>query len=154
PPEFRHLQLITPDELHEIRRIWLYEKHEFDDALPRIYQEVTGKAFPQRDDVNGLRADDWELLRELCGGDRTVFELQVGLLGVERQLRGLSRRAGVYERLEEKLRAALYGSEEEAVAVLSERKRRQEQVSLDVIEEVGTGGARDPHPGPARQTRE
>src|SRR5947209_3104866 len=28
PPEFRTLQLISPEELHEIRRIWLYEKHE------------------------------------------------------------------------------------------------------------------------------
>ena len=27
-------------ELHEIRRIWLYEKHEFDDSLPKLYQEI------------------------------------------------------------------------------------------------------------------
>jgi hypothetical protein len=48
PPEFGHLQLITLDELHEIRRIWLYEKHEFDDRLPRIYEEVTGQQFPRQ----------------------------------------------------------------------------------------------------------
>jgi DNA sulfur modification protein DndC len=30
PPEFQNLRLITLEELHEIRRIWLYEKHEFD----------------------------------------------------------------------------------------------------------------------------
>jgi len=28
PAEFRSLTLIAPEELHEIRRIWLYEKHE------------------------------------------------------------------------------------------------------------------------------
>jgi DNA sulfur modification protein DndC len=38
PPEFKDLNLITLDELHEIRRIWLNEKHEFDDSLPGIYQ--------------------------------------------------------------------------------------------------------------------
>src|SRR5436309_7129989 len=27
PEDFRSIRLITPDELQEIRRIWLYEKH-------------------------------------------------------------------------------------------------------------------------------
>src|SRR5262249_47930099 len=31
PDEFRGLGLIRMEELHEIRRIWLHEKHEFDD---------------------------------------------------------------------------------------------------------------------------
>src|SRR5205814_1828744 len=56
PEEFRGLTLITEDELHEIRRIWLYEKHEFDDSLPRVYEEVAGEKFPKRgDEGNGLR---------------------------------------------------------------------------------------------------
>ena len=66
PADFRDIQLITLDELTEIRRIWLHEKHEFDDSLPRIYEEVTGEAFPKvREDGNALQADDWELLREI-----------------------------------------------------------------------------------------
>jgi DNA sulfur modification protein DndC len=44
PAEFKGLNLITMDELHEIRRIWLNEKHEFDDRLPEIYREVTGRS--------------------------------------------------------------------------------------------------------------
>ncbi|MEI2422786.1 DNA phosphorothioation system sulfurtransferase DndC, partial [Arthrospira platensis SPKY2] len=43
PPDMRDITLIQPEELSEIRRIWLEEKHEFDDSLPRIYQEVTGE---------------------------------------------------------------------------------------------------------------
>ncbi len=129
PPEFRNLQLITLDELHEIRRIWLYEKHEFDDSLPRIWEEVTGAKFPKRgDEGNGLRADDWELLREACGGDQVFFDLQVSLLGVERQFRGMSRRSGIYEVLEERLRTGLYRSEQEAVTVLSDRDQKKKQV--------------------------
>jgi DNA sulfur modification protein DndC len=134
PEEFRAIQLIALDELHEIRRIWLYEKHEFDDSLPRIYEEVAGEAFPRKEtNANGLRAADWETLREVCGEDRALFDLQVALLGVERQYRGMARRAGIYEALEEKLRTGLYGSEQEAVEVLSERLRRRQEEGRNAL---------------------
>jgi DNA sulfur modification protein DndC len=130
PPEFRALQLITLEELHEIRRIWLYEKHEFDDVLPGIYADVTGEMFPRRgDEGNGLRADDWAILREVCEDDQAFFDLQVALLGVERHYRGMSRRSGIYEVIEDRLRAGLYGSEKEAVTVLSERLKKREQAA-------------------------
>jgi DNA sulfur modification protein DndC len=147
PEEFRAIQLITLDELHEIRRIWLYEKHEFDDSLPRIYEQVTGEAFPRRGtDANGLRAEDWETLRDVCGDDQALFDLQVALLGVERQYRGMARRAGIYEALEEKLLTGLFGNEQEAVEVLSERMRRRDEegqralFGLPVIEASAEGG--------------
>lgn len=141
PEEFRGLTLITEDELHEIRRIWLYEKHEFDDSLPRVYEEVTGVKFSKRgDEGNGLRADDWALLREVCGDDPAFFDLQVRLLGEERRFRGLSRRAGIYQALEDGLKTALYGSEEEAVAVLQAREERKKTIPLEVLPEAGSGG--------------
>ncbi len=134
PAEFRNLQLITLDEMHEIRRIWLYEKHEFDDALPRIYEEVTGEHFPKRgDEGNGLRADDWVLLQEICGGDQALFDLLVSLLGVERKFRGMSRRAGIYEVLEDRLRTGLFGSEQEAVAVLRDRLAKREEAQTELV---------------------
>src|SRR5439155_9203782 len=129
PPEFRTLSLITPEELHEVRRHWLREKEWFDDRLPRIYEEVTGEPFPHEDDDGGrLRADDWEVLRTVCGDDPVFFDLQVDLLGVERKFRGLSRRSGVLEELKDKLRAAVYGSEQEAVQALTEEKKRRAEV--------------------------
>ncbi len=134
PPEFRNLQLITLDELHEIRRIWLYEKHEFDDCLPRIYEEVIGEKFPKRgDEGGGLRSDDWDLLRELCGDDQVFFSLQVSLLGVERKFRGMSRRAGIYEVLEDRLRTGIYGTEKEAVNVLRDRLAKRVQASQNAL---------------------
>ena len=67
------------------------------------------------------------------GDDRVFFEMQVGLLGVEREFRGMSRRAGIFDELEKRLRTGLYGSEEEAVAVLTERKIKSEPTrQLDV----------------------
>jgi len=49
-----------------------------------------------------------------------------------------SRRAGIFEVLEERLRAGLYANEDEAVAVLQEReKKRKELRSLEVIDGSG-----------------
>src|SRR4028119_561424 len=45
PPEMQNIELISLEELSEIRRIWLEEKHQFDDSLPRIYHEVTDEIF-------------------------------------------------------------------------------------------------------------
>jgi DNA sulfur modification protein DndC len=74
------------------------------------------------------------VLREVCGGDPAFFDLQVALLGVERQYRGMTRRAGVFEALEEKLRSGLYASEQEAVAILTERDEKKRRWSLGLVE--------------------
>jgi len=116
PKEFSEIELITIAELQEIRRIWRFEKHEFDDAVPNIYRVATGQDFPvPPDDGNLLRTEDWEILREVCGDDPMFFELQSTLLDVEREFRGMARRAGIYEVLEDKFRACQFESEEAAV---------------------------------------
>ena len=125
PAEFREIRLISLEELDEIRRIWLHEKYEFDDSLPRIYEEVTGEPFPRPRDVGSpLRADDWNLLREVCEGDEVLFDLQVALLGVEQRFLGMTPRVGVIEALEKCLKAAVFEGEEEAFQVLTERDER------------------------------
>ena len=126
PDEFRRIELISMRELAEIRNIWLYEKHEFDDALPVIYEEVTGEEFPaSQSDDNLLRAEDWELLQEVCGEDEGFFELQASLLDVEREYRGMSRRAGIYEALEDRLKAGQFADEEEALTIRRDEEHRR-----------------------------
>lgn len=103
PEQMRDITLITPEELSEIRRIWLEEKHEFDDSLPRIYQEVTGEVF--RDprpgaDSSLLGADEWAVLEELCDGDAMHLELMAKLLDTERQYKTMASRSGIYNKLE------------------------------------------------------
>ena len=86
---------------------------------------MTGEPFPKpREDGNALQADDWELLREICEGDEVLFDVQVALLGVEQQFRGMTRRVGVIDALEKCLKAAIFEDEEEAVEVLTERDKR------------------------------
>jgi DNA sulfur modification protein DndC len=134
PEDFKELELISMAELQEIRSIWLYEKHEFDDSLPQIYHEVIGQPFPvPESDDNVLRGEDWELLKELCGEDGEFFELQASLLDIEREYVGMSRRAGIYEKLEDRVRAAQFHGEEEAYAIRhDEVMRRREAMAIDV----------------------
>lgn len=68
PEEFSDYELITIPELRCIRRIWVFEKHEFDDSLPRIYEEVMGKAFedPEWIGSEAFGSTEWRLLGETC----------------------------------------------------------------------------------------
>jgi DNA sulfur modification protein DndC len=103
PENMRDITLITPEEMSEIRRIWLEEKHEFDDSLPRIYQEVTGEEFQDPRPGAGyslLGSDEWAVLEEICEGDAMHLELMAKLLDTERQYRKMARRVGIYDALE------------------------------------------------------
>jgi DNA sulfur modification protein DndC len=103
PSEFQDINLITPEELSEIRRIWLEEKHEFDDSLPKIYQEITGETFlDTRPGVGNrlLGSDEWDVLVEICEQDTMHLELMAKLLDTERQFFMKSHRVGIYKDLE------------------------------------------------------
>jgi DNA sulfur modification protein DndC len=103
PENMRDTTLITLEELSEIRRIWLEEKHEFDDSLPRIYMEVTGEEFQDPRPGAGyslLGSDEWAVLEEICEGDAMHLELMAKLLDTERQFRKMARRVGIYDALE------------------------------------------------------
>lgn len=103
PENMRDITLITLEEMSEIRRIWLEEKHEFDDSLPRIYEEVTGEPFidPRPGAGNSLLgSDEWAVLEEICEDDAMHLELMAKLLDTERQYRKMTRRVGIYDTLQ------------------------------------------------------
>lgn len=117
PESMQDISLISTAELSEIRRIWLEEKHEFDDSLPRIYQEATGQYFqdPRPGSGSSLGSDEWSVLEEVCNGDAMHLELMAKLLDTERQYRTMARRAGIYEALEKSFETSSR-SEVEAIA--------------------------------------
>jgi DNA sulfur modification protein DndC len=103
PEEYRDITLITLEELSEIRKIWLEEKHEFDDSLPRIYKEVTNESFQDvrpGADNHLIGTDEWNVLEELCADDAMHLELMAKLLDTERQYHTKSHRVGIYGNLE------------------------------------------------------
>jgi DNA sulfur modification protein DndC len=131
PPDVRNIQLITVDELQEIRRIWVVDKHELEDTLPRIYQEATGEPYPGRalDDNLVLGEAEMKELAELCGNDRLHYELTRELLSITSQQRSLGRRSGLFEQLEKTFRRHFYDDREDALnraqRIADERKRRE-----------------------------
>jgi DNA sulfur modification protein DndC len=127
PDDVRSIELITQDELQEIRRIWVVDKHEMEDSLPRIYEEVTEDKYPgpRLDDSMAIHAEDLTLLKEACGVDSLHYELTRELLGVTRQGRSSQRRAGHYERLEKTFGKHYFDNQQEAVTYAQERDRRR-----------------------------
>lgn len=126
PEAMSSMELISPPELHEIRRIWVYEKHEIEDSLPGIYAAVTGEPFPGKSltDQVALGADDISVLREICGDDPLHFEMTRSLLSVERRYRTMARRAGLLDEMEDVIRRSFYDGVEDA----SERARELAKV--------------------------
>jgi len=126
PPEMQKFELITMEELQEIRRIWLIDKHELEDSLPRIYREATGTDYPGRplDDNLVIGEEEMHVLAELCGDDRMHFELVRELLSITRQQRATARRSGVHGQLEKSFTRHFYDDRQDA---LSRAQRMAEQ---------------------------
>ena len=106
PDEISDFDLISIDELKEIRRIWISEKHETEDLLPRLYKEVTGDEFPDnQSQPNQLFSiEDLQLLRDVCSeeGDEEGINYQLvrELLHVEQQYQTMVKRSGLLNHLD------------------------------------------------------
>jgi len=130
PPEARDLELITMNELHEIRRIWIVEKHEIEDRLPQIYGEVTGGAFPSKpiDGSQPFGKKEMDLLKTACDGDQLQFELLRELLEVKRRFRSMARRSRLFEQIEGAFRKSFYEDAEDATSLAITRRNLAELV--------------------------
>ena len=129
PPDVRGIELITLEELQEIRRIWVVDKHELEDALPRLYREATGETYPGRplDDNRTLGEAEMRELEPLCEGDRLHYELVRELLSLTQQQQTMGRRAGLYDRLEKAFRRHFYDDREDALARARHRANERQQ---------------------------
>lgn len=117
-------ELISLPELEAIRRIWVVEKHEIEDSLPRIYLEATGETYPgvPLDDQCPLDQETLALLHEVCaevgqdGEDlRMRYAMVREMLSVESRFRSQGRRAGLFKGLEDALERHFFWNEGDAV---------------------------------------
>lgn len=131
PEEFRNLELISIEELRSIRRIWVNNKHEFDDSLPGIYEDVLGKPF---DDPEWIRAEtfgknEWDLLKQICKemypDEELAFEMMYSLVDVETMSNGLNQRKGVISELDKVIRSNYFSSEKDATEYYSQKVTRK-----------------------------
>ena len=130
------IRLITDDELEEIRRIWLVEKHEVEDLAPQIFADILGvdAVFPgllNSDDLF-FRPEIWEELKKVCeeslrgaesleGGEEPSeemvtlhYELVRNLLHIEQQHRTQVKRVGLKEKLAKAIERGFYDGREDA----------------------------------------
>ena len=153
PEEFKDYNLITIEELREIRRIWVFEKHEFDDSLPVIYKEVTGKDFY---DPTWIRSEtfgkeEWDVLQEVCKDlypeEELSFEMMYKLIDTENRANNMNQRKGLLDALEDCVRTTFYKDEKDATEYYSNRVTRKkdyggkyDQKFLDLLNESAVDG--------------
>lgn len=129
PSEVCDIALITREELQEIRRIWVVEKHEMEDLLPHIYEQEIGTPFQagQLDDGPMFSQEDLQLLESACAGDRLRYELVRELLDVERRFRSKARRSGLFGAIEKAMRKAFYEDAKDATQRARRKRDAKEQ---------------------------
>ena len=131
PEDVRSIQLISIDELHEIRRIWVSDKHEYEDLLPGIYQEATGEPFPgpaRFDDQFPFQRADLEELHVMCRSD-LQYQLLRELMSVEHIHRMTVRRSRLWDDVEAAFDRSGFESPEEAVNLARALARGREAVT-------------------------
>jgi DNA sulfur modification protein DndC len=128
PEDVKDLELITMDELQEVRRIWVIDKHEIEDLLPDIYKEAMGRPYPAAriDDHTVFDHDALSILREVCDQNDLQYELVRNLLDTERRFRTMVNRRGLFKEIEKEIRRCYYEGEEDALAWARERYEANE----------------------------
>ena len=111
-PEFN---LILPEELHEIRRMWQMNRGDWQDSLPEIYKEVTGEDLDWiKDDLGMFTSNEDNLMYQICANHDVPLKLVKKLLEAERQVQGMSRRSSIYSKIDDIL-SEEWRSEEEFI---------------------------------------
>jgi len=107
------VELISVEELLEIRRIWRYERQDWEDSLSAIVEEATGFELDlPLDDQAFLDSEDEALLGELAAEHDVPLGLVKQLIDTERDLQGLRRRSRIMKEIEGALSQEWRGEEE------------------------------------------
>ena len=114
-PEF---ELISLEELKEIRRLWTSERQMWGDPLPKIHKDVTGKDIDwEIEEIAIPGALEAEILDEITQNQGVPLRLMQKLIDTEWQSYGMRRRASIHSKIEK---------------ILSEEWRSLDDVKLDI----------------------
>lgn len=87
--------LIQDFELEQIRQIWL-DNGDWEDTLPKIYKDVTGKDFGQDYSERPLfTSNEVEVLKSICEEEEVSVELIKKLIDIENSFYGMKYRSGI-----------------------------------------------------------
>jgi len=150
PKEVKNTELITMDELRFIRKIWLDDKHEFDDMLPKIYEKVIGKPFEDHSILGNkyYGKEEWDLLAKVCQDlypdYKLMLEMQSSLLDMEAKNSAISSTKNIVKNLEAKIKHSYYKDEDDAEDMLRMRRKRQGLVDDSIYAQEDAYDTDDP----------
>ena len=127
-PDGEKITLIQDAELLEIRKIWRRENGDWADAVSDIVKSVMNRELHlQGSDVFEFKAEDGEILEDVCADFDVPPQLLAQLLEAERSVRGLKRRTSIHRKI-----SSIMGQEwrDESV-VVAERIARMELAAVD-----------------------
>jgi DNA sulfur modification protein DndC len=142
PKGLEEFELISTDELEEIRRIWIQEKHEIEDWLPDIYEKVLGKSYPQSANDNQYIFSKQDLisLKELCHSEDDpegiMYQMLREMLQTEHSYRGARRRTGVFDSLQKTLKQHAFINSDEAISYLLTRQGGVEGKQAGISQDI------------------
>lgn len=128
PKGMNSLDLISIDELQEIRRIWVEDKHEVEDLVPGIFEETFSRPFPSStlSRTPMLRRSEIETLQEISeqrGTDpRLHYELLRELITTQSLVKQTHSRAKIVEELDRVMERNAFVNAEEALDVALSRR--------------------------------
>lgn len=95
-----YFNLITYDELLYIRDQWI-EEGDWEDSLPKMYKEITGKDF-YSGYINQpfISSSDNEILSELCEDNDIDSSIIKSLITLENKYLGLSKRTDIFNKMD------------------------------------------------------
>jgi DNA sulfur modification protein DndC len=93
-------QLISREELEEIRRIWRSETQDWEDSVPRIFREIMGHDLDwNANETPVFGVEDRRILDSICTREDVSSDMVARLLDLERDLTAMSRRSAVNQRI-------------------------------------------------------
>lgn len=144
PVDVKNLELLTIDDLEEIRRIWVDEKNEAEDNVPVIYQEVTGKKYDGASRAYSPVVNHQILgqLKDFCAQyddpDELKYQQLRTLLSIEDRYKHQLRRAKIADDLESAIDKGAFESIDHARRFALDKVKNETLVKLHRLQTVGS----------------
>jgi len=137
PEEVRNLELLPLEDLEEIRRIWLEEKHEAEDSVPKIYESALSKKYPGKTRAHHpiLNSDVLQKLKNHCieqgDPDGLLYQQVRSVMSIANKHRNQLRRAKLADELNTSLDKGAFSTLFDAKKFALERERHRLQIQLN-----------------------
>lgn len=137
PDEVKDLALLPLEDLEEIRRIWLEEKHEAEDSLPQIYEDVLNAPYPGKPRAHHpiLNMNVLNKLKAHCqeqgDEDGLLYQQMRAVMSIANKHKNQLRRAKLADELVHILDSGAFNNLFEAKQFALERERHRLQIQLN-----------------------